>query len=230
MVAFSHLALILAGAGFSVAQSFSALPPSDAVPSGGARPTGGFPGGSGEGGHGHGGEHSGFAHPTGGFHSHGPKPSGTGVFGAQRAEQSGKAPFPSGVDFSALPSGAARPSGHHGHHGKGGKGDHHSGQPSGVPTALPSLAERAVAAATDSLGPKPTGARPSGARSSGARPSGARPSGARPPKASGSPPPRPSGRVPTGARPSGPPPSGKPTAPPAHGQQSTFVTSVTRKA
>lgn len=227
MVAFSRLALVIAGAGFSTAQSFSGPPPSGVVPSGVAFPTGGFPGGPGEEGHEHGGDHSGFPYPTGGFHPHGPKPSGTAVLGAQRAQVSGEAPFPSGTDFPAFPSGAARPSGRPGHHGKGGKGGHHSGRPSGMPSALPSLAERAVAS-DSSLPPKPTGARPSGAPPSGARPTGARPSGARPPMASGSPPPLPSG-IPTGVRPSGPPPSGKPTAAPSFGKQSTFVTSVTRK-
>lgn len=138
MVAFSRITFALAVAGLSSAQSFSGPAPTglDNFSRGAARPTGGFGGPGGEG-HGHGGHHSGFAHPTGGFHSGGPRPSGTGVFGAQRAQQSGDAPFPSGEDFSAFPSGAARPSGHHGHHGKG----KHSGQPGGAaPTAFPSAA------------------------------------------------------------------------------------------
>ncbi|KAF3001784.1 hypothetical protein E8E13_001540 [Curvularia kusanoi] len=358
MVAFSRLALILAGTGLSTAQSFSGPPPSGAIPSGAPFPTGGFPEGPG---HEHSGHHGGFPHPTGGFHPHGPKPSGTGIFGAQRAQQSDEAPFPKGPEFSAFPSGAARPSGHHhpghhsghhsgfphptggfhphgpkpsgtaivgakraeasddapfpnfsafpsgaakpsghhhdghhsgfpyptggfhhphgprpsgtgvfgaqeahrsgdapfpsgtdfpafpsgaarpsghhgyhGHHGEGGKGGHHSGLPSGlpsgVPTALPSLAARAEGslAPPEPTGALPTEPRPSGAlptepRPSGAPPAGPRPSGARPPHASGSPPPRPSG-----SRPSGPPPSGKPTAAPSHVRHSTFVTSVTR--
>jgi hypothetical protein len=106
MVAFSRLALVIAGAGFSTAQSFSGPPPSGVAPSGIAFPTGGFPGGPGEGGHEHGGDHSGFPYPTGGFHPHGPKPSDSDVLGAQRAKQSGEAPFPSGTDFPAFPSGA----------------------------------------------------------------------------------------------------------------------------
>jgi hypothetical protein len=158
MVAFSRITFALAVAGLSSAQSLSVpapsgLPsefPSGAFPSGAARPTGGFGGNEGGRGHGgHGGDHSGFAHPTGGFQFGGPKPSGTGVVGAQRAQQSGEAPFPSGGDFSAFPSGAARPSGHHSHHGQGGKGGNHSGAPpsgavpsGAAPTATPSGLER----------------------------------------------------------------------------------------
>lgn len=137
MVAFSRITFALAVASLSSAQSFSVPIPSGIptdLPSGAARPTGGF---GGEG-HGHSGDHSGFAHPTGGLHSHGPRPSGTGVFGAQSAQQSGEAPSPSGGSFSGFPSGAARPTGHHGHHDGKGK---HSGLPSGaIPTGFPSAA------------------------------------------------------------------------------------------
>ncbi|UPX11256.1 uncharacterized protein EKO05_0001870 [Ascochyta rabiei] len=115
MVAFSRITFALAVAGLSSAQSFSG--PFD-FPSGAARPT------SGRGGHegGHGGDFGGFPRPTGDFHSKGPRPSGTGFFGAQQAQQSGEASFPTGGDFPAFPSGVAKPTGHHGHHGKGGKG------------------------------------------------------------------------------------------------------------
>lgn len=161
MVAFSRITLALTIAGVSSAQSFSGpaasgLPsdfPYPSVPAGAARPTGGFGGH-----HGHGGHHSGSAQPTGGFHAGGPRPSGTAVFGAQRAYQSGEAPFPSAGDFSSLPSGVAKPSGHHGHHGhhgKGGKGEHHSGQASGAaPTVTPSVLQRRF--------PAPSGGFPSG--------------------------------------------------------------------
>ncbi|KAF1925346.1 uncharacterized protein M421DRAFT_94797 [Didymella exigua CBS 183.55] len=118
MVAFSRITFAIAVAGLSSAQSFSGPAPSGFptdlptdFPSGAARPTGGFGGG--------------------------PRPSGTGVVGAQRAQQSGNAPFPSGGDFSGFPSGAARPTGHHSPGGKGMP----SGKPSGaVPTDFPSAA------------------------------------------------------------------------------------------
>ncbi|KAJ4325871.1 hypothetical protein N0V94_000433 [Neodidymelliopsis sp. IMI 364377] len=179
MVAFSRITFALAVAGLSSAQSFSGPAPSGfpsdfpTVP-GAARPTGGF------GGHGgHEGGHDGFAHPTGGFHSGGPpRPSGTGVVGAQRAQQSGEAPFPSGGDFSAFPSGAARPSGHHGHHGKGGKGGNHSRE-SGAPApiAASGLERRQQPSGTppafSGSFPAPSGGFPSGV----APPQGAKPTG-----------------------------------------------------